>query len=459
MLKIIIVDDERAASELIASCLNKSELDVEIAGIFENATDALDFARKNEIDIVMTDIKMPGMDGLELTKILKEDNPSLKVVIFSGYDEFEFAQKAISYGVSEYLLKPVNLKEMFACIKKISEQIKQEKIGKPDFYPEMREEFLNDLTMGIITDYGMYTKKFDMLSFPFEKEDSAGVVFSVEYSEDDMAFVWKYGRGTLLTAVTNVIEKNILSCHIYPLEISKGAMRFILVGDKNNIDKELIETEIKTELGLDIKIEIFMEFENLWKMSADYPKNVSKGKKLSFLVSQIVTGNELNADIILKDVLKDMKEDDKKNFISQLTKLLSIEDNGGINVKNIIETCKEKQNSDLIIEKACQYIGKNYMKDITRDDVADYVFMNSSYFSRYFSKKVGISFYDYLVNIRMQKAMELLKTNKKIADIGEKVGYQYQKYFIKNFKRHTGYTPSDYRKYILKIEDHSSNED
>lgn len=112
---------------------------------------------------------------------------------------------------------------------------------------------------------------------------------------------------------------------------------------------------------------------------------------------------------------------------------------------------RNPQEEDAVIRAAKQYIAGHIGDDLTRDDVADAVFLDSAYFSRYFKKKTGQSFFDYLTSVRIQKATELLGTRMLIKDIYEKVGYHDRKYFTNIFRQHTGYTPSEYRKKVLNM--------
>ena len=105
------------------------------------------------------------------------------------------------------------------------------------------------------------------------------------------------------------------------------------------------------------------------------------------------------------------------------------------------------------------YIQQHYNEDLTREDVADAVFLSSAYFSRFFKQKTGLSFIDYLTTVRMQKAIELLGTHMKVGEIANRVGYLSRNRFFINFRQYSGYTPSEYRKQILRMEDsHEEND-
>ena len=107
MYRVLVVDDEKIEREGIKFLLSREEGEFEISEA-SNWRQALEILRNEEIDILLTDIKMPHMDGLELAKKAKEKKEELQIVIFSGYNDFSFAQEAIRYGVKEYVLKPVD---------------------------------------------------------------------------------------------------------------------------------------------------------------------------------------------------------------------------------------------------------------------------------------------------------------------------------------------------------------
>jgi YesN/AraC family two-component response regulator len=125
MLNILIVDDEQQLRSLIKSLLPR-ELNLRVIGEATNGADGLEKCLKYKPDIVITDIRMPEMDGLSLTQKLAAAMPNVKILIVSGYDEFEYAQKAIQYGAVGYLLKPVEQKELLEVLHKTVEAIAQQ---------------------------------------------------------------------------------------------------------------------------------------------------------------------------------------------------------------------------------------------------------------------------------------------------------------------------------------------
>lgn len=147
MTNVLIVDDEKIEREGLKYLLSREEGERKV---FEasNGKQALQIIRTEDIQLILTDIKMPHMDGLELSRRAKEENPALQIVIFSGYSDFSFAQEAIRYGVTEYILKPVNPEDFHKVIqkaekeidrrkKKESQEIKEKKFLAAVFSPEL----------------------------------------------------------------------------------------------------------------------------------------------------------------------------------------------------------------------------------------------------------------------------------------------------------------------------------
>ena len=125
MLKVLIADDERRSREGLRSVIDWDDLDMEVAHCAKDGKEALDFINNNEIDILITDIRMPEMDGIELIKNIAIANKDISIIILSGYGDFSYAQKAIRYGVSNYLLKPVHLDELTDILRSIKEKHKE----------------------------------------------------------------------------------------------------------------------------------------------------------------------------------------------------------------------------------------------------------------------------------------------------------------------------------------------
>ena len=155
LYRIMLVDDEEEVRKAIIRKMDWAGLGFEVVGDAENGEDALEKLEQLEPDVIMTDIRMPYMDGLALTARIREKYPSMKVLIFSGYDDFEYAQQAIKLGVIEYILKPVNGQELAQILSRVRVSLDEEIEQRRDIdalrenylgsLPILRELFLNDL--------------------------------------------------------------------------------------------------------------------------------------------------------------------------------------------------------------------------------------------------------------------------------------------------------------------------
>ncbi len=130
MYRILLVDDEILVRDAIKENIDWEGLGCELAGICENGQQAAEFVKQHPVDIVLTDILMPYMDGMELSHFLHDNYPDIVIVIFSGFGEFEYAKKAIQYNVSEYLLKPVTAMELTEVINKMKDKVDQRRKEK-----------------------------------------------------------------------------------------------------------------------------------------------------------------------------------------------------------------------------------------------------------------------------------------------------------------------------------------
>ncbi|WMJ84702.1 response regulator transcription factor [Oscillospiraceae bacterium LTW-04] len=122
MLQVVIADDEVRVCRLVQMLVDWDTLDMELAGIASNGLEALALVEQTKPDVLITDIRMPGCDGLELIERARQISPELEIVIISGYAQFEYAQSAIRYGVGDYLLKPIKQDALNATLKKLAER-------------------------------------------------------------------------------------------------------------------------------------------------------------------------------------------------------------------------------------------------------------------------------------------------------------------------------------------------
>ncbi|NHN31443.1 response regulator transcription factor [Paenibacillus agricola] len=147
-IRMLIVDDEPIICQGLRLTIPWETIGVEVAGEAYDGIEALQFVADEPIDLILTDIHMEGMDGLELAKKLKEKQPQIRIIILSGYDDFEYARRALRLGIEDYLLKPVNIDELMTMVQRIGQEIMQEAEKKHRNEQERRLKWLTELIQG-----------------------------------------------------------------------------------------------------------------------------------------------------------------------------------------------------------------------------------------------------------------------------------------------------------------------
>ena len=396
MTRMILVDDEKVILNSLSRYILDQLPDFEICGCFSDGKQALDFLIDNPVDIVLTDICMPRMDGLDLAREICNRMPHCVTVILSGFSEFEYAQNAIKYNVFNYMLKPLDYRELKKVLieAQTAALARRKTPSSSDLTEEETELFFADLFYGSIFSVKDLKERFSALDFPFSLDNSEGYIVKLTLKEESLDTARGYEIDRLIFSFKNACLFSIPDTCFYFMRKSSFDYYYIAVGSRLPDGQKSLELEhnIQEFLGLDCTVDLYHYFSSF------------------------------------------------KDFIQKKKPVAINNENGS-------------QTNDCLIQKAVDYINSNFSQDLSRETVADAIFLSPSHFSYLFKKKTGISFMDYLTNVRMQKSVELLKTKMKINDIAEKVGYQNRNRFIINFRSYTGYTPTEYRKTILSMEE------
>ncbi len=143
---VLMVDDEEEVVEIISRTMNWEEMGFKVCGRGRNGVEALELTRQLQPDIIMTDIKMPYMDGLELARQAKREYPDVRIIVFSGFDDFEFAREAIALGAEEYLLKPVDSVQIRRVFERLKIKLDEER-EKRNSTARLEEYYRNSLPL------------------------------------------------------------------------------------------------------------------------------------------------------------------------------------------------------------------------------------------------------------------------------------------------------------------------
>ena len=266
MYRVLLVDDEALIREAISENTKWNELGYELAGTCKNGREAKEFIEREQVDLLLTDICMPHMDGMELTKFVYEEHREIKVVIISGYDEFEYAKKAVKYQVAEYILKPITAVELSETLLKVREKLDEERLKKENIkrirgayvsnLPLMRGRFLNSLLAGNVPMDTLEEKLVDyQIRLPGRRFMTAMVV------ADDLSPFLKEGDNfkpdLAYFAIYNITEE-IMNRYQAGVTFQDVEERTILVfGGEPGMEKRVLDIceEIQSSLHKYLKME------------------------------------------------------------------------------------------------------------------------------------------------------------------------------------------------------------
>lgn len=488
MYKVYLLDDEPFILEGLKYIVDWEDYGFEIVGSANNGEDGLKEILSMDIDLVLTDIMMPKMTGLELIDNLIKLNYHTNFIVLSAFQEFEYAKKAISMGAENYILKPIDSEELEKSIINIKKKLKENESRSKD-----KEVVDNSLLLKIITEKDYENINYLKEKLKYNDEYRVGII-ELKDKEKDINKVLK--------------EIPDINKYIYCIE-NKSKAVFIIDGKFND---EYIEglTNIKnqiTDLICDIVyISLGQVIKDLKDINRSYEsaKDISEYKIIYPNISWIKEYKEKNNEIIQLDMdfeelktllinkdfnkaslyidskFNQLKKDDlnpKKikskalevflnvyNYINELKLMnnLSIYLENAvskntideiqlelINMIKFMQTKLENTQESIspVIIKLLDHIDQNYHRDLNLKEISDRLNINSIYLGQLFQKEIGILFSDYINNFRINKAKDLLaNTSLKASEIGELIGYSNKNYFYRRFKSIVGITPSEWRK-------------
>lgn len=532
MYKVMLVDDDYPVLELLSKQIDWESYGLRLLGCYENGVAALDAALADMPDILISDIGMPKMNGLELIERLKEKKPGLRVAILSCHSEFHYARQALKLNVQDYLIKDtLNLADLEKLLLQFVTSLEQEErmhsqqhqlrhlvdrnrevlkekfirrtlhqpiIDAQDWFKEAAG-FGLDLdgrnclpVLGFIDEYRSAKQRFmsdDVLRFAVHNviaevsqgDEQAAVHFA--YGNQESFFLYPF-HSTLKVNPYDEAAKRMREIQSALRKYLKVSMSFI-IGDVCTGPDELKlalggllsgETQrfymepggiAKKKAFADCGTDLFswydqasMEFRELIieKKAASVVPTVSRW--IAFLKERAFPPEAVK-DWVLK-LLLDLKlklqsmqyfrsastADVLHREISEIRSAAELEHWLIEHFRSAIALAGEIDGQSMRNEvlEACQYVSLHLDKKISLEEVADHLFLNSSYFSRLFKKETGETFIEYVTRMKMERAKELLdQTNHPIGKICEMLGYDNQSYFIKIFRAAVGVTPVEYR--------------
>ena len=464
MTNVLIVDDEKIEREGLKYLLSREEGE---RNVFEasNGKQALQIIRSEDIQLVLTDIKMPHMDGLELSRRAKEENPALQIIIFSGYSDFAFAQEAIRYGVTEYILKPVNPDDFHKVIQKAEKEIERRKKKESR---EMKEK--NFLQQYFLQNY-LYSGKAETLEKAKEMIDMdkwngwhCGILIESDVAFFDTAeetleeeiqkelrrvcfYLNLNARQSLLLFQDVYCDYQLVANHLYNFMKRKYRDSFYLAVSRKFEGCECLP-EILEQLEQQMEEKFYHPEKHVFSNEDDVLKLSVGEVQYSAMYIKFVFSN------VIQELFQENQFSGERRLEHEIERLYNCR-----NIMEILEVTEDNiKEYEAFLDRSMSssrnevaavknYIYQHYEEDLNLEMLAEKVYLSSGYLSFIFKKETGMNLNRYIRVFRMEKAKELLcSTNMKVAQVSERVGFANVSYFCRSFREYYGSSPESYRK-------------
>ena len=509
-MRIVVVEDEIRIREGICKLLAKMFPQHTVVGSAVNGQEGLEMILEEKPDLVITDVKMPIMDGLTMLSILFDKKIKYRAIVLSAYAEFSYAQQAIRWGVSEYLVKPLVVNDFVQSIKNSELQLEESKKQNPVVFDRIDNILLGIIFGGIEVDENLenYVKskygisegtKFSEVQIYLGKRYEERVEAAKRNLEGFFSL-----RKNLNYSLLEVPKDKILLAVLYGYEDQQEVERWFQIGAvsqsrsreaadynygwintagmeelRKNYHILLQHMDWNVALGKNIMIS-YPKILNVQTTLCIYPVDIEKRIKValcSFQKNKVYQcleqfqqyfeqGNVYEPKNIKEcyvrfiwaiinvgkeiSILKPEQIEQKK-ILQKIMDSKNQEELSDVMEEIYIcikeDQCEEKNDLSLNVKRAENMILEYYKTGITLEEIAAKLNLTPEYLGMQFHQEKGIKFSTYIKDFRMMKAKELLIGSKlKVCEVAEKVGYSDAKYFSKVFRECTGQLPAEYRK-------------
>ena len=389
MTKIMFVDDDAIIRRSIANKIDWKSYGWELVYTARDPMEALDYLKDHQLDIILTDIKMPGISGIEMASIAMDYYPGIKFVFISGYKDFEYAQQVLKLNAVDYLTKPLEQQQLISVLKKAEELYYKDKKAEEilkEKYPQLERQYISKLMREIFQNMDpSFFEEFDI-----NINNGYGIVSFIEVNCSQKISVEEKKR--VIEIICNSLEN-----------IYHGSIFFCM----DNLQIFTIYTDSTVQEESEF-YDNLLELENFVK---DFVQQKLDGGSVEFVYGSLMRS--------LNDLYS--------SYQSALQKI----------------------NSDIehLLFEVRHYIEQNYSDcDLSLVKIADYFNVNHCYLTSIFKKKFDINLYDYIIRVRMENASRLiLKSDLKNYEIAEATGYKNPQYFSMSFKKYYNCTVTQYR--------------
>ena len=494
MYKVLLVDDEAPALRYLQSIMTKYFPTFSVAASLPNGKEALEFLKTNRVDLVITDIHMPLVDGLELSKQARALYPDLRIIIVSGYSDFEYAKEAIAASVDDYILKPIDHNQIIETVQSVCQKLSDKRVQQETVLLPMlasgyeldtqliERVFSNQQFLFAMVRFGNLPvpsiaepKNITVISHKHEwyallqgRDDNEHTIIAKadELTADFGSLLGRYiadsdNEHPTVTVLYDPHPQPISALPAFIHDTTNAIQHSVVIGKKSIIS---LPNQSLQEYSP-------VRIENSSIKYLKYLISGAKHKKIReffyLLSDQWEQDNTPQIDVsriialILDCALADnpILYDKQEELIAEVNDLYIYAHSYVELVSSVYAvlfdenyTSQRITSTEDLYECTVAYIKENYAKPITIQSLSTSIGISQTYISRLFRKHGKTTFNTFLTRCRIDNAIRFIKKHPDtlLRDIAEAVGYEDASYFSRVFRKMTGHTPSEYTDAILQ---------
>ncbi len=487
--KILIVEDDMNFRYAIRELIPWEEYGFEVVGEAVHGRQALEILKRKEVNIVLTDMEMPVMNGVTLTAEIKKNYPNIRVVALSAFDDFDFVKESMRLGAEDYILKQeLNADKIIRTLQNLCEKYLKEQRRELDYHQFQKEllDYIQGKTPAVYNESNPYNKMKTrtnmMLCLVKSRREIRGqgkqryegnLILCMKIEENFWIFLYQLPKvyrkseealfqTEILSRMKESLQEEIqigvsdLTGDFLQLpvmyQMAKTALTYFMYFPEeqiiNYLDIRQFEaTRIKNYLYRPPKNLLDVNSEELEQVLKEYEKNLER---------YMPDENSVNRGFVniyrefQKGVSEENSELEMLDYYEEIQKIDSVR--GKFDYTRKLARKVRPQYQKLYkgthqeIRKALEYMALHYAEDISLHDIADYVGLSENYFSNLFKQETGENLITYINKVRIENAKKILKNKSlKVYEVAEAVGYKNATYFSTMFKKVTGISISEFK--------------
>ncbi len=470
---LIIVDDEEMMREGLSSYVKWEDIGFHLDGVFEDGKDAIEWLGENDTHVILTDLRMTHSSGLDVASFVTEKNLDVKIVIISGYSDFEAAQKALGFHIREYLLKPISVKKIRETLGKLKDELDRERKDRDEISHEIEnfeslksyveERFVSHLVLGGLRRPAELEHQIDLIKWDRSVLSKPCALFSLSVlQKSNSVRAGDYDNDDRTNLIGGMISRIISPPRFYWYRTSQRQLSGIFVecGDYQGLEERIkakLEKVIGQARALSVsiavkKIQTYKDLNSLagsteTLMAADGQDQseleMEWEERQRLIISHVLENQEILARELLYSYMESLGEKSWDNLINGLVELFSnmnrtfkkanrgpgranfiafadffslrdrdaVYEWAEVAVRDVTKQVQEEalHNRISLVDRAKRYIKENFAANVMLSHVAKRVNLSPVYLSRLFKEQAGTNFSDYLIECRIDRACQLLR--------------------------------------------------